>query len=67
MDNDLKQYLILAMDDWQRQLEQIETHYEESEMVDNQAAKEKLLQEIIDTRSKLERMSGKEFKQVNLE
>ena len=66
MDNDLKEYLILAMDDWERQLEQIETHYDDSEMVDNQAAKEKLLQEISDTRCRLERMIGKEFKQVDL-
>jgi hypothetical protein len=60
MDNDLKDYLILAMDDWQRQLEQIETHYDDSEMVDNQAAKERLLQELVDTRSKLERMRSEE-------
>jgi len=60
MDSDLKEYLRVAMEDWERQLEQIETHYEESEMVDNQAAKEKLLQEISDTRCRLERISGKE-------
>ena len=60
MDNDLKEHLILAMDDWQRQLEQIETHYDDSEMVDNQAAKERLLQKLVDTRSKLERMRSEE-------
>jgi hypothetical protein len=63
MDNDLKEYLILAMDDWQRQLEQIETHYDDSEMVDNQAAKERLLQELVDTRSKLERMRSQEVEE----
>ena len=60
MDSDLKEYLILAMDDWQRQLEQIETHYDDSEIVDNQAAKERLLQELVDTKSKLERMRSEE-------
>lgn len=59
MDSDLKEYLRVAMEDWERKLEQIETQYEESEMVDNQVAKEKLLQEISDTRCRLERMSGK--------
>ena len=57
MDNDLKEYLVVALEDWYSQLEDIEVHYdEEHEMVDNQAAKENLLKEIRATRFRLERI-----------
>ena len=55
--SDLKEYLVVALEDWYSQLEDIEVHYdEEHEMVDNQAAKENLLREIRAIRFRLERI-----------
>jgi hypothetical protein len=57
--SDLHRFLIEAMKDWHSQLEEIETHYDEdNEFVDNQRAKEDLMREIRETRSKLERVEG---------
>ena len=64
MNSDLKEYLVVALEDWYSQLEDVEVHYdEENEMVDNQAAKENLLKEIRATRSRLERIGDTGSKQ----
>ena len=60
MNDDLRQYLVVAMEDWYERLGDIETHYdEENEMIDNQGMKEDLMDEIRQTRSKLERVGDR--------
>ena len=57
MDEDLKDFLVIAMDDWHDRLGEIEVHHdEENQLVDNQGSKEDLLKDIREMKSRLERI-----------
>lgn len=57
MNEDLKDFLALTIDDWQDKLGEIEVHYdEENELVDNQGSKDDLLKEMREIKSRLERL-----------
>ena len=55
---ELLDFLTTCIDDWEDRLGEIEVHYdEENELVDNQGAKDDLLSDMRQIRSRLERQS----------